>query len=399
MGLQSRRFAILSAVVSVLILGCDDETIVSPPNRGSAGNSSQEEMAKPLAHTHGSFVLTYEMKIAGGRDTDEEIDKAVLAIERRIDPQGVAGLKFRNLGGGRLEVRGPMPPPEVLSLREAHVSSVDHLMAKDVSRAEIERFLYKRTKNERRAGMAALIDRHPSLTEEIRAVFDSFESHNRNRGPYPDIEAVMERLRPRGVLEFRIAPTPVQDMESYQDGLQKNGPDTAPDEPYIWHEIDDIGNMLYEAGDRQLLEADATAFLSRQGIVGARHKDKYYLLLSNQIKERLSDADAQWRVESARLSRDHAGFLAVEFALDSTGAALLGDMTQRHPGRMLAIVLDGKAIMIATIQSRIDRKALISCAGGFSAPDARRIVGLLNAGALKARLSPSPSSIKIIPAE
>lgn len=88
------------------------------------------------------------------------------------------------------------------------------------------------------------------------------------------------------------------------------------------------------------------------------------------------------QLERAQVQFDQTtGASQVGLQFDSEGKDLFADITERNVGKPVAIFLDGAAISIPTVQSRITAgHAVIS--GNFTIPEAKELAQNLNAGAL-----------------
>jgi preprotein translocase subunit SecD len=90
-------------------------------------------------------------------------------------------------------------------------------------------------------------------------------------------------------------------------------------------------------------------------------------------------------LKSAYVTRDENGHPAVGFALTADGARRFGDLTERHIGRFLAVVLDGRIQSAAQIEARITDSGIIRGGGpGFTSREASDLVLVLKSGALPA---------------
>ena len=253
--------------------------------------------------------------------------------------------------------------------------------------------------NLREVAVKLLINDHPDRAKDIRAAADAHAAYAAKRGPLDDPEDLIAMLRGSGVLEFRIAPEPTETLNSYRDQLREKGPNAGGDRPYLWFPVDDVTTFAEKEAQRRSLEENPSMFWTSQRMVGEKYGDKHYLLLSNQKEERLSAAEEGWRLDSAFADRDNEGFPAIAFRLNTVGGQLLGEMTEKNKGRLMTIVLDGRAVNAANIRSRIDTAGQISKGGGYSKKELDYMIRTLDAGSLKATLSERPSSIKFFQAE
>ncbi|MQA30902.1 MAG: protein translocase subunit SecD [Luteitalea sp.] len=90
-------------------------------------------------------------------------------------------------------------------------------------------------------------------------------------------------------------------------------------------------------------------------------------------------------LRSARPSLDENNRPAVSFTLNTEGARKFGNATGANIGRLLAIVLDGRAQSVATIESRITSEGRIS--GSFTNEEVQNLSLILRSGSLPATLT------------
>ncbi len=85
----------------------------------------------------------------------------------------------------------------------------------------------------------------------------------------------------------------------------------------------------------------------------------------------------------AKVGYDNNGQSAIEFKLNSQGASIFGDFTQKSVGKRLAIVLDGKVYSAPSIKERIGGGSG-QITGHFTPEEARDLAIALRSGALPA---------------
>jgi preprotein translocase subunit SecD len=90
-------------------------------------------------------------------------------------------------------------------------------------------------------------------------------------------------------------------------------------------------------------------------------------------------------LRSARPTLDENNRPAVSFTLNTEGARKFGNATGANIGRLLAIVLDGRAQSVATIESRITTEGRIS--GSFTNEEVQNLSLILRSGSLPATLT------------
>ncbi len=113
--------------------------------------------------------------------------------------------------------------------------------------------------------------------------------------------------------------------------------------------------------------------------VSSMHAEKLYLLVSNEPDGTMlssDQGDRAWKIASAQPTKDSQDHLAISIELDKSGGRLLGELTQQHLNRPLAMIIDNKVVMVPTIRSKITNKVQIS--GRFAPDDLDGLLKSLN---------------------
>ena len=224
----------------------------------------------------------------------------------------------------------------------------------------------------------------PDRAEKIDAVVTAFDAYNVVGGRLDDPEDLKRMLKGSGVLEFRILPTGEEgnadELAAYRESLTTKGPKQAPNNRYVWCEIEDM-----ESWPQGL------------GIVGT-FGDKAYVLASNQRNEAmLQKSERKWKLRKSYPTNDEQGYRAIGFTFDETAANLFHSLTSSNIGKPLCILLDSRAISAPKINSAIRSQGVITGgSGGFTQIQVDDMVNKLNAGSFPARLSEVPISEKTI---
>ncbi len=339
------------------------------------------------------------------RKAQEALDK--LAADAPADQKKQAEDHLAKLEDERTE-----KTKAFVEARKKYEPAIEAVLATNVDPADIERIVQlddsDKTRKVDKKGMAstsrskaldALIKQHPDRATELRAVVDAFAAYDAERGLLDDPEDLVALLRGSGVLEFRIAPSPRDAFDpayqEYRDQLHEKGPNAGTEKAYRWFEVDDLTTFAETAEQREAATDNPARFFAREGMVGDRYGDDYYLLMTNTHGDRLTASEPGWKLVSAGTTIDtRTGQKAVSFRLNTTGGQYLGDLTEKHQGSLMAIVLDGRAMSVATIQSKIQTDGQISKSSGYTKKELDYLIRTLNAGSLKAQLSDRPISTK-----
>jgi preprotein translocase subunit SecD len=89
-------------------------------------------------------------------------------------------------------------------------------------------------------------------------------------------------------------------------------------------------------------------------------------------------------LRNARPTQDELNLPAVAFSLNSQGASKFQRVTSENIGRLLGIILDGRVVSVATIQSAISAEGRIT--GSFTQQEVQDLSLVLRSGALPASL-------------
>ncbi len=231
-----------------------------------------------------------------------------------------------------------------------------------------------------------LRQRFPDRQQDIVRVVEAYDEYRPHRGRLDDPQDLRRMLKGAGILEFRILPTgdspglSAAEIERYQETLAEKGPKAASDNRYVWVQIESIEDWNVRAS-----------------IVG-KFGDTFYVLASNQPNDAMlhGPGGREWKLENAYPTTDEMGRRAIGFTLDIRGGNLFYNITSRHGGEPLAILLDKIAISAPEINPErpIRERGVIT--GSFSQTEVTDMVNKLNAGSLPARLIEQPISEKII---
>lgn len=147
----------------------------------------------------------------------------------------------------------------------------------------------------------------------------------------------------------------------------------------IFSEQVERGNFGYL--EIRLAEAEPSESLTEMDIVGTSEK----IFVHRTVL--LSSRD----VAQASLAADGLGHVAIAINLTDDGATKLSQVTERHQGKRLAIIVDDRVLSAPKIVARIEKQALIT--GDFTEEEAKRIVAAINSHEKTSDLSSSPSTM------
>ena len=287
--------------------------------------------------------------------------------------------------------------------------------------------------------LADLQKDYPARAEKLAKALAAFEEYEKVKGALETPEDLDRLLQGSGRVEFRIAPRTddpeLGDPSEFIRKLRERGPRSFTDkDAYAWFEIDSlaqyldiqdtkaerlqffaerldlakegltsdrviaaIGAALEASTDSDPQKADASArkverLVASRGVVAKVYNGKIYVLLGNDVKRNAMTAAQGWAVKSPHMSFDQIGKPCVSFSMDQQGAALLGDMTGAHVGRLMAVLLDGRILTTPNLQSKLSDGGQIT--GSYTPQEVDYLVNTMRAGSLDGRISGAPVSQK-----
>ncbi len=226
-----------------------------------------------------------------------------------------------------------------------------------------------------------------SRRELVKEVAKAYEDWANARKTLEDPSDLIRLMSKAGVLEFRIAPRapttdfagdmPLTQIKKYEqiliDTIDKEGPQAlqAGGDDFMWFPVRD--------------EEDGMPSL-----VQMQYKGHYYVLLCNTSEETmLRKGGVPWNLSRAYDTADSNNYPAVGFTMDAAGSMRMGVITGNNVGKPMAILLDNQVYSAPSINTAIQGQGIIKL-GEINQEEVSRLVRMLNAGSLPARLNPKP---------
>lgn len=261
-------------------------------------------------------------------------------------------------------------------------------------REKDEQGKFKSLPSPRAQAIAALKRDHPAAAARIEAVEAKFAVYAKERKSLDDPQDLIRLLKGAGVLEFRIAVQPadlsVDRLTELRAALAKGGPRSVKASDVGWYKLGDLKGWYQKSAEATALMTAPVEFLTaRFNLVGGQYRGEPYILLWNIPGARLTQAEGQWRVAAARATVDEIGRPAIGFAMDALGTGKMRTLTGGNLQKPMAILLDDLVMgPPPNINSTIGRDGIIQ--GSFTIDEVNRVVRILAAGSLAAKLSPEP---------
>ncbi len=257
---------------------------------------------------------------------------------------------------------------------------------------------YENFPSPRERAIEALLAANPGATEGINRVIASWNEFQKNRSTLDDPADLKRIMRGAGVLTFRIAVRPgtLSDETRLRQELRVGGPRAVQSTSARWYKLNKEDGWYESAEDGKMLMNDpAMYFAGRYQMVSDRGPDgSIYFLLFDEPGKRLTQAENNWALASARGDKDELGRDAISFQMDAVGGPEMSKLTGANIGQAMAVLLDDEVYTAPTLQGRIGSSGRIT--GSFTIEEVNYIVRVLSAGSMSAKLSPEPISENVI---
>lgn len=238
---------------------------------------------------------------------------------------------------------------------------------------------------------------HPEAAADIDRVLAAHEAYEARRRGLDDPADLKRLLSGAGVLNFRIAylygEHPLE--ERLRSDLVEKGPRAASTSDARWFPLHSLEGWYDSKQDFDRMLANPRAYFENRGRFVVEARDGvFYMLLHDDPGMKMTQADGEWKVSSARPDRDNLGRPAIAFTMDPRGAQLLGALTGPNVNKPMAVMLDDKVYTAPNLNSAISASGQIM--GVFSPAEISYIVRTLGAGSLQAKLSEQPIGESVV---
>ena len=248
-GIVRERPQMWKLCLVIAVLACCAASLYPPKDRLS-----------PALDLAGGTSLLYALDTSKSVDPQADVKNTIATIRKRLDPDGVRNLIFREESGNRIEIQIPRPAPEVDARRKAFDAAFENIQTLNVKRHEVTTAI-ARSGAERTAAMDALIRGVPQRKQillELAEAHEEVQAAEKAYEPFRDAEysdqqlAAMERLN-----EARISYDKQSDqlkatnIEEYELGnvLDRSGQ----------RKVDELGQEIAGSSLRDQAVADLTA--------------------------------------------------------------------------------------------------------------------------------------------
>ena len=136
----------------------------------------------------GGTTLVYNVKVPPDRNTDARrvIDETIAVLQRRVDPNGVKNLVWRQIAGNRIEIQMALPGEEVSQRREAYMEAREALLQNNLSESAIDNAL-RLSQAERDADFKKLAGDDSAFLDKLNKLYIAYSAFEKAAAPYKQL--------------------------------------------------------------------------------------------------------------------------------------------------------------------------------------------------------------------
>jgi SecD/SecF fusion protein len=328
----------------------------------------------------GGTILVYKIKDstrAAGRDNS--MDELIAALQKRVNPEGVADTPIRKVGNNRLEIILANKSPEEVELLKRKITDVGSLEFRILANQKHDAEAIRRATN-------APITKPPTGYEWMRlgelVEIAAPKNIDATTVGAADADWVIDRYKGSNISLVGKDSTGKEITRALK--VKSNTPDTIVlDKP---HNLASITSFQVDYNPSEIKTSDDAIVREEPAVNGRTER---YILVKLDRYNVTGDYLAR-----ANPTMDERVQPAVGFVFNSQGARKFGGLTGSHlpeeDGQFkyrLAVILDGLIRSAPSINSRITDSGIIE---GVQPEEVNYLVEILRAGSLPASLDPTP---------
>ncbi len=148
---------------------------------------------KPGIDLAGGTSLIYEIDAHGLEETDKRdlAHRMITVLRRRIDPANIQNLVWRPQGNSRFEIQMPLASAEARARRQDYEKALDELLAKNISRSKIMRYLSK-PRQERTEAFNDFVRGDPNKLTILEALSKAYDERNDLQNKRDNLDSKLE---------------------------------------------------------------------------------------------------------------------------------------------------------------------------------------------------------------
>ena len=142
----------------------------------------------------GGTSFLYEVDTSGAENQQQVIERTIETLKRRVDPQGVRNLGWRQESGNRIEILMPQPSAEVREQRSIYDAKFEVIAAGNITRAAVLAAL-KAEGDARQSSLDSLVNGVESRKElfvQLTRIDDELKA---SRGAYDSVQAELDEAK------------------------------------------------------------------------------------------------------------------------------------------------------------------------------------------------------------
>ncbi len=150
---------------------------------------------KPGLDLAGGTTLVYQVDVPDGQDAKSVVEQVIETLKKRVDPNGVRNLVWRQQAGNRIEIQVPLPPAETGQRRSTYLQLKDELLSGNIKRREIDSALRIVDQQHRSEALKQLAGDHTQRRQLLEQLAQASDALIASEQPYRDTQQKQRELQ------------------------------------------------------------------------------------------------------------------------------------------------------------------------------------------------------------
>jgi SecD/SecF fusion protein len=165
----------------------------------------------------GGTILVYQVDVPADQDAPAVLEQTMASLKKRVDPNGVRNLIWRQQAGNRIEIQMPLAPAETGRRRAEYLAQRDALLKSNIKKSDLDSAM-RASPDDRPAALDRLAGGNAGLRGLLDAMAQAHDAAAAARGPYE--QAQQQKQAAEAAWRDLPADAPVQERNPLEERLK-----------------------------------------------------------------------------------------------------------------------------------------------------------------------------------